>query len=118
MKDDLGASTEDEVDVSAVELAERPNLAAAPVKAEEKAQEAAAVPVAEANAEEAPAKAGKSSKGQKQKRQFPEPGPIITDVPFKAGDVVQGRVLFSNFNGGRVEVLCGVKGVVGCGPWF
>jgi len=47
------------------------------------------------------------------KSKLPEPGPVITEVPFKAGDLVQGKVIFSNINGARVEVLCGVPGVIG-----
>ena len=46
--------------------------------------------------------------------QKPAPEPInLEDFPHSVGDVVTGRVLFSNARGARVAIH-GVKGVLGC----
>lgn len=42
-----------------------------------------------------------------------EPGQIIENLPFSVGDVVLGKVVFSNINGSRIEIMCDVPGIFG-----
>ena len=106
----VGGASQDEDLAIPVGKPDRPSITA---------QEEAKEPAAEAEAEEeAEDRENRGPKGKKTTRervrgQRQEPGEVITDVPFKVGDLVQGKVLFSNFNGARVEIDCGIPGVIG-----
>jgi len=113
--DEDTAASEEEVAAAPVPEAAEDASAAEGVASASAATEPVAVDEAEADwgainkQEEPPAQ----EKRRKKRAGAPEVGDIIPSVPFDVGDVVQGKVVFSNDNGARVEVLCGQPGVIG-----
>ena len=109
----MGGASQDEDMAIPAGKPDRPSITAqeeakeVPAEAEEEAEEAPA-PIREHRSS-----AGKKASRERARGQRQEPGDVITDVPFKVGDLVSGKVLFSNLNGARVEMDCGIPGVVG-----